>query len=336
LSGDRAFGVLRGLNDKNRIYGGGKPPHWRALAAVAVSLSVFGWVLVHAEWEEAGRLAADARPEWLLAAALAVAVLPPLMAWRWQAVLVAQGAGRLPVRGLMKAVMAANLLNTVLPGKAGDLVKALYVREHGGLARGIGGVLLERGVDIGVLGALGLLGYSITGLRWGLWCGLVLLGGSLTGVAVLRWFPLERWLPGAKLKSITTDLRATGRAWCGQPRLVIQTIAGSAAVWTLCGVVLACLARSLDLPLGWARACAVYPPAVMTGMIPVTVGGLGPREAVMTSLLAESVGRAGATVLSLGYTVFTYWLLALLSLAPAWSLIRRASSAGGGGTSSDK
>jgi uncharacterized membrane protein YbhN (UPF0104 family) len=234
----------------------------------------------------------------------------------------------------MKAVMAANLLNTVLPGKAGDLVKAVYVREHGGLTRGVGGVLLERGVDVGVLGVLGLLGYSITGLQWGLWSGLVLFGGSLAGVAVLRWLPVERWLPGKKIKEIAADLRATGRVWSGRPLLVAQTVAGSVAVWTLCGVVLACLARSLDLPLGWAHACAIYPPAVMTGMIPVTVGGLGPREAVMTSLLAETTGRAGATVLSLGYTVFTYWLLALFSLFPAWSLVRRAVSAGGGGTSS--
>lgn len=335
MSGGRGWGVLRGLNAMKANTGGGKR-RVMAWAAAGVSLGVLAWVVARADWAVAGRLAAGAKPGWLVAAGLAVAALPPLMAWRWQAVLVAQGAGWLPLGGLMRAVMAANLLNTVLPGKAGDLVKAIYVREHGGLARGVGGVLLERGVDVGVLGALGLVGYALTGLRWGLWAGLAFLGGALAGVAALRWLPVERWAPGAKLKGVAGDLRATGREWSGRPGLVAQTLAGSVAVWTLCGVVLACLARALELPLGWAQACAVYPPAVMTGMIPVTVGGLGPREAVMTELLAGTTGRDGATVLSLGYTVFTYWLLALFSLAPAWSLARRAASAGGVGTSASR
>lgn len=295
-----------------------------AAAALGVSIGLLVWLLSQVDLAALRGLAAGARPGWLVAAGLAVVALPPLMAWRWQAILVAQGAGRLPVAGLMRAVMAANLLNSFLPGKAGDLAKALYVREHGGLARGVGGVLLERGVDVGVLGALGLVGYAATGVIWGLWAGVALLGGALAGVAAMRWLPVERWLPGRKLSGVAADLRATARVWCGRPALVAQTLAGSVAVWALCGAVLACLARALDLPVSWAHGCAVFPPAVMTGMLPVTVGGLGPRETVLAGLLTEAAGREGATALSLGYTVFTYWLLSALSLPVAWGWARRA------------
>lgn len=301
-----------------------------------MSGGLLAWLFSRVDMVALRELAAGDRPEWLVAAGLAVVALPPLMAWRWQAILVAQGAGRLPLARLMRAVMAANLLNSFLPGKAGDLAKALYVREHGGLARGVGGVLLERGVDVGILGALGLVGYAFTGVVWGLWAGVILLGGALAGVAAMRFLPVERFLPGNKIPAVAEDLRATARVWCGRPALVAQTVAGSAAVWALCGVVLACLARALELPISWAHGCAVFPPAVMTGMLPVTVGGLGPRETVMTGLLAGEVGREAATALSLGYTVFTYWLLSLLSLPVAWGWARRAVGAGEGSASAGR
>ena len=300
--------------------------------AVAVSLGLVGWLLSRVNLREFVQLGKEARAGWLVAAGLAVAMLPPLMAWRWQAVLEAQGAGRLPIRGLMRAVMAANILNTVLPGKAGDLVKAVYVREHTGLARGLGGVLLERIVDVGVLGALGLAGYAVTGWVWGLWAGLILLGGASGGVAVLRWLPVERVLPGAKLRAVAGDLRAAGRAWAARPALVAQTVAGSVLVWGLCGSVLALLAQAFGLPLTWSAACAVFPLAVMAGMVPVTLGGLGTREAVMTALLLDFMPRDEATLLSLGYTVFTYWLLAAFSLPVVWSWLRKALKAGEGAT----
>jgi len=301
-----------------------------AAAAVVVSIGLVVWLLSRVNLGEFAKLAKEARPGWLVAAGVAVAMLPPLMAWRWQAVLVAQGAGRLPIRGLMRAVMAANILNTVLPGKAGDLVKAVYVREHTGLVRGLGGVLLERIVDVGVLGALGLAGYAVTGFVWGLWAGLILLGGALAGVAVLRWLPVERWLPGKKLRGLAEELRSVGRAWSARPALVAQTVVGSLLVWALCGSVLALLAEAFALPLSWGGACAVFPLSVMAGMVPVTLGGLGTRETVMVSLLAGFMPRDGATLLSLGYTVFTYWLLAALSLPVVWSWLRKALKAGEG------
>jgi glycosyltransferase 2 family protein len=295
-----------------------------ATVAVVASVGLVAWLLSRVDPGELARVAKTARPGWLVAAGLAVAALPPLMAWRWQAILVAQGAGRLPLPGLMRAVMAANILNTVLPGKAGDFVKAVHVRERSGLARGVGGVLLERIVDVGVLGALGLAGYAITGLAWGLWTGLGLLGGACAGVAAMRWLPVEKLVPVKKLRTVAADLRSTGHAWSARPLLVAQTVAGSLLVWTLCGTVLACLARAFDLPLSWGGACAVFPLSVMAGMVPLTLGGLGTRETVMVALLAGFMPREGATLLSLGYTVFTYWLLALISLPPAWGWLRAA------------
>ncbi len=291
---------------------------WKVVIALAVSAAIIAWLVHRAELAQLSGIVAHARPGWLVVAAINIALLPVLMAWRWRAVLVAQGAGSLPLSGLIQAVMTANLLNTVLPGKAGDLAKAWYVRSQGGLVRGVGGVILERAVDVAVLGLLGLLGYGITSWTWGLWAAVILGGGATAGVAGLRWLPVERWLPGKKLPALAADFRFTAKTWAQQPRLILQTVGGSLAVWTLCAAVLVCLAHALRLELTWPQACAIIPLSVMAGMVPLTLGGLGPREAVMTALLTTALGQEGATALSLGYTIFTYWLLALFSLPFAW------------------
>jgi len=227
----------------------------------------------------------------------------------------------------------ANVLNSFLPGKAGDLVKAFYLREHGGMPGNLGSVLLERTVDVTVLGLLGLAAYGLTGHTWGLVTALVLLGGAGTVFLVLQFVPFARWLPVGRWGDAALAFRAVWRNWIQHPVLAAQTAVASLCVWLLCGSVLGSLAAALHQPLGWTETFAVFPLAIMAGLMPITVGGLGTREAVMTALLAPRLSREAATVLSLGYTAFTYWFLSAISLpavgAEIWRWLRRDREAAG-------
>jgi hypothetical protein len=295
---------------------------WLAAAACVVSLGLVTFLLARIDPTTLRDLARSARGAWIVAAAACVAVLPPLMTWRWQTVLQSQGASRLPFARLLQAVLMGNILNSFLPGKSGDLVKAFYLREHAGLAWSVGSVLLERTVDVAVLGLLGLGAYAITGYRWGLVTAGMLLGGAAAAFLVLRFVPVDRWLPGRALPA-AASFRGVWQAWSSRPALAAQTVLASLLIWLLCGSVLGCLALALRQPLSWLETFAVFPLAIMAGLVPVTISGLGTREAVMTELLVPMLSRDAATLLSLGYTALTYWFLSALSLPAVWLELRQ-------------
>ena len=125
--------------------------------SVLVSAGLIYWLLSRIDMEHTLELLAQANWSWLVLATLLTLALPFTSVFRWLGVLKAQHI-RLPFGVALRAVMMANVLNSFLPSKTGDIAKATYLREHGGLAKGTGTVILERLVDLGVLGALGLLG----------------------------------------------------------------------------------------------------------------------------------------------------------------------------------
>ena len=76
---------------------------------------------------------------------------------------------------------------------------------------------------------------------------------------------------------------------------------------------------------------AIFPLCVLAGLVPVTLSGIGTRDAAFVQLMTMyGIAREGATMVALGYTVFAYWILSLISLPViGWQLLswyRRAQS----------
>ena len=232
--------------------------------------------------------------------------------------------------------MMANVLNSFLPSKTGDIAKAAYLREHGGLAKGTGTVILERLVDLGVLGALGLLGLLVSGTLWGLVAGVALLGGVLTVFLVVLFLPLHKLpLPG-KAARMLEGLRTVFDSWTKNPAAITQTLTGSVLTWSLGGLTVFALAQAFDTGLGLGFAYAIFPLAIIAGLVPVTVSGIGTRDAAFVALLSSQMSAEQATLVGIGYTLFAYWLLSLLSFpAVAWQVVAylrggRGKACGGG------
>ena len=286
--------------------------------SVAVSVGLLVWLLARVDLRQLGTILETASWGWLVAALVFTLALPFTSVYRWLGVLRAQGT-RLPFGFALRAVMMANVLNSFLPSKTGDVAKAVYLREHGGVGRGVGTVVLERLVDLGVLGVLGLLGLLVSGTVWGLVAGVGLLGlvGSVfLGVLLL---PLGRLPLPDKLKGTALEVRGVFRAWLGHPAAITQTLAGSLLTWSLGGLTVFALASAFRTGLGLGFAYAIVPLAVLAGLVPVTVSGVGTRDAAFVALLSSQMSAEQATLVGIGYTFFGYWLLSLVSF-PAVAL----------------
>jgi len=58
-------------------------------------------------------------------------------------------------------------------------------------------------------------------------------------------------------------------------------------------------------------------PAVLAGLVPITVGGIGTWDSAFVILLTGHLTTEGATLVALGCTVLAYWLIGLLGVPVA-------------------
>lgn len=287
----------------------------RVLAALSIVITValVAWLVGRIDVGRSVELVRASHKGWLALAFVITLCIPVCTTFRWLGVLKAQAEGALPFGTALRAVMMANVLNSFMPSKAGDMAKAVYLRKHVGLTRGVGTVVLERMVDLSIIGLLGVLGYFRSGAVWGLYVGgalLVIIAGVF--VTVL-FFPFHRLpLPGMVLEKLD-GLRSIFPRWLKNPAAMAQTIAGSAANWTLAGLTICALVSALGAPVGWGYAYSIFPLAILSGLVVPSISGIGPRDSAMAQLLAAHVSLEAATLVGLGYTFFAYWLLSLIS-----------------------
>ncbi len=303
---------MAGMSKKKLVLG---------LVSVVVSASLVAWLLSRLEWGQVKEMVGQAKGGWL-ALALGVTCLVPLCGVvRWLGVLRAQRI-TLSFGVALRAVLMANVLNSFLPSKGGDMVKAAYLRQHGGLSQAVGTVLLERLVDLAVLGGIGLAASLRSGVTWGLGVSVCLLVGVAGVIAGAEFLPIDKLpLPG-KLKGKLKDFVKVFPAWLRDGRAVIQTLAGSICVWSIAGLTVCCLIAAFGVEVSWGQAYAVFPLCVLAGLVPATVSGIGTRDVAFVQMLtAYGATKTGATLVALGYTVYAYWVLSLISLpAVGWQL----------------
>lgn len=262
----------------------------KTLAGAAVLVALAVWVGTDAVVD--GLAAIDAAA---VLAALAVGLLTTLCAaGRW--CLVARGLGvALPFGTAVADTYRASFLNSVLPaGVLGDVHRAVrHGRDDG---RGLRAVVLERTagqVVVVVAGLAVLLARPVLlgGLLPALGAGLALLGA----VALVAWrVPRVRALLGAAASDVRVLARRTGPAVVA---LSLTALAGYLALF-----VVAARAAGATAPVGELLPLLVL--SLLAMVLPLNVGGWGPREAVgAVAFSAAGLGAAQGLTAAVVYGV---------------------------------
>jgi uncharacterized membrane protein YbhN (UPF0104 family) len=182
-----------------------------------------------------------------------------------------------------------------------------------GLSIGFGTVFVERLVDLMVLGFLGAIAQAVNhNSGWGTKGGWFLLLFVFFLVVILL-LPVGALPFPKKISSIFHDTKQLFRNWLKNPMAVLQTLAGSIITWCIGGSIVLALTRSFAADLNPGHIYAIYPTAVIAGLIPITVSGIGTRDSAFVILLSSYLPSEEATLVGIGYTVIVYWLLSLIS-----------------------
>lgn len=219
----------------------------------------------------------------VLAALLTISFLA-FKTWRWYLILRESGITA-DFNQAFVSVIGGMGLALITPARLGELVRVAYLPDPrkwkiGGL------VMIDKSFDV-----LVLAGLSIPG-AWtllGAWAGLVFAAATLVGLFIvyrprllaLVLYRLSAKMPGrSKLERIWESLDAL------TPRsttiFIALTLGAFAEVLLQFGIIL-----SSWHPATIAIVALTFPIVILTNALPVTIGGLGLREAAAALLLAH-------------------------------------------------
>lgn len=242
-----------------------------------------------------------------LAAVLAL-LGPALIGARWRVVLRARGVAA-PYGALVRSSFIASFfVRQFLPSSIGGDALRVYDAWRLGASRSV--ALVSVGVDRFCGMAVMLLFATVAGLtvrtlleRWPLELGGVL---AVTGVVFLSvaWLlfvphtgPIDRLVawsaarlpaaPGAKLEALWAVLTA----YRGKTAVIAQGLSWSVLLQINVVLFFSLIGWSLRLPISLAEYFVIVPLAWLVMLLPVSINGIGLREAIYVVLL----GASGAT-----------------------------------------
>lgn len=224
-----------------------------------------------------------------------------------------------PLVESIKVFMIGVFFGLVTPGRAGDIIRANFLQKHHkSYSNSLSTVIVDRFIDIGTLAVLGSLSlflfsyvYGSTGVSYIL---LVILVVGYFGVLAalaskrLTMFFLER-IGRQFLIDFYMNLRQLEKK-----KLVASTLLGFIA-WIVTPLEAFVIAQSMGLNLSFVFIFLCIPIITLAEIIPVTISGLGTREAAYIALFGLiTISAPTAIAFSLAYLVFTFWTPALLGL----------------------
>lgn len=242
--------------------------------------------------------------DWLLTLGIFL-VGHTVSAWKWE-LLVSSGAGFLVV---LRAHFAGLVANLYLPGVAGgDVVRAaILFRKVSDKSRLALGSVADRLIDtIGLLliAAVGLL-FAIRQIESGAtllaWVAMVLVAFVGGGAVAVKFHPLAlRYLPvGGKLSRIAHQLSASVVVLAGKKRRLLLCLVLSLAVQSAFIGATIGLARSAGVEAPVAAWFFAWPLSKLIATLPISIAGIGVREAGLAGFLTP-FGAPAAAVVGIG------------------------------------
>ncbi len=297
-----------------------------------VSALLVALLLWRVDVAEVGRVLAVASPGLMALAGLLFFLMHVLNALKLRVLLPELRAGR-----LLAYTLVAQLYALVLPGQlAGEAVKAYRLSRDEGRGQGqgqgeIGGGRIVSAVAFDkVTGIVGLLlltggGLAMQSARFGdgllVGVGLV-LAGLVAATVLLAWAParalllaLLGWHAGPRREALLLGpLRRFLEAWRDQTRrpgraLLSVAVGIAVQVAAVTGSQALGLAVGIDQPFSvWSAVIGLMSVIVL---MPVTVAGIGLREASLVGLL-DLVGVPHAQSLALGFGILAFQVMVAL------------------------
>ena len=300
------------------------------LILLLLTVAAFAGLLVYGDLREVSGLLVDSPTLYFgFAAALGLAMINYALRYlRWLMYLRALGI-RVPLT-VSLSVFTAGLALSITPGKAGELLKSVWLSRSAGVpvSASAPAVVMERLTDVVSVGLLGLVGVALLPTTMALVVAGILvavmiasvLAASRFGTLALRLPVLRRWRE--PLENSQEGLRKL----MTPPMVAAAVILGTLA-WAAEGLALWIIVAGMGEQISALIAIPISAAAALVGAITALPGGLVGFEGSMVALLRQSgLGAPEAALATLLTRLATLWFAVLIGLL-AWLWISRSEPA---------
>lgn len=290
---------------------------WRILPMLGMT-GVVVWVLV-AQLAGVGDFAQTlANADWTWVAASVVSMAVAIWAASFRLKIVYDALGHpLPLWRATDAMLATWPLALITPSRAGDLARAFILRDVCPPLEGSGAVLVERMIDVQSLCILAIFG----SLYVGYWPGLVAAGGILAA----EWFVVVFFVLSGRYKTLPVLRQKADKlerlvrvfdALKDRPKVFLWINAFSLLSWLMNVLLVVTLLKAFGADTPVLATMATWPLALFVGLLPLTVGGMGTRDAAFVALLHGfgPVDEAKVFAATIGYSAVSLWLFSAVGL----------------------
>ncbi|MBA7499043.1 hypothetical protein ES704_01782 [subsurface metagenome] len=250
-------------------------------------------------------------PLYLLLALVLLIIYIPILVKRWQIILKIMGY-KIQYKECFHLILGALPLTSVTPSKSGDVIKAYYLKGKVPISKTVGSVLTERILDVSSLVLFSLIGmlfyqrFELAGIA------LIILIGIIVIFFVSQidlHFPIRKsW--NDKLRNVILSTKMLMK----DKKAFSATMLCSLSIWFLSIVQTMIFFYAVGIKIPLLFTMANIPIAIFIGMMPVTVGGMGTRDAAIIFLFSEYAGPSELLGVGILFSLFRYWLPSLVGI----------------------
>jgi len=238
---------------------------------------------------------------------------------RWRIVIRALGY-RVRLPRILVTMLAAWPPMVIMPARANELLRAWAVRDAMPVYVGVSSILAEKVIDLVVLFAMAGIGAAALGL-WNV--AIIGGGGAVAGISLCVLLVRRRiWLESLpffrnrkdKLDALFSAFETLRR----KPLATLGVVITSVAVRTVGVIAIFLLLGAVGVSLSFWLVLAIWPTALLAGLLPFTLAGMGTRDAtfvlLVTAAAAGTVSDAALVAASLTYAVTQLWSFTVIGI----------------------
>ncbi|HLO50657.1 MAG TPA: lysylphosphatidylglycerol synthase transmembrane domain-containing protein [Kamptonema sp.] len=249
---------------------------------------------------------------WMAVSLSMVVPLTMLTAWRLQQLM--PPSGRLGFGEANRLILAASVLNMVLPSKMGDIAKAYFMKQRGHLdgSLSLSLVVFEKACDLLSLllwCAFGLMLYPqkdwlfwvMTGaVAFGLVAGVMLLGSRKFAQIFFRFARgVSPKKISSKLEKLQLSWREMQQFFWQDSRQLLKITLTSIFIWFGHLLQIWFFIFALKAWTPFLANLALSPLAILAGLLPLTFAGVGTRDAALIAFYSPYFNAPTAAALGL-------------------------------------
>ncbi|HEU4364960.1 MAG TPA: lysylphosphatidylglycerol synthase transmembrane domain-containing protein, partial [Candidatus Krumholzibacteria bacterium] len=285
----------------------------------AIGLAIFAWIVHRTGAERIGAILAAMDLPLLAWAPVIVGAISVARGLRWRYVMRCVGIEY----GLARSTAVWTIgffASSVTPAKAGDAIRAVYVRNDSGRSMGeaLLTVFVDRLWDLGFILLAGIASAVVFSRRYIELPSVPLLIAGVVAIVVAAVIMTRRGAMRAFLKPLFSVLVPARhrdglsanfhtfydalRVYGAAPRRALVMVALTLFCWALIFLLAVYVARLLRIPVDPAYIVLIMPIVTLVELIPFSISGLGTRDAtVIYFFAAVDAGSAEAVGFSIAY-----------------------------------